>query len=285
MTNLSDTIWHKLLKRPYILARPIDIGHGTPVVCLHGIGSSGLAWQRVCRQLGDIPCRVVAFDLLGFGSSPKPEWMQYTVEDHARSVIAGLERLHLREPIVLVGHSMGCLIAVHIARLRPDLVRQLIMYEIPLYEGLPESRRYRLRRDFYYRIYNRLLRYPEFSPTNIRTIQKLAARFAGFTISQESWTPFVRSLQHTILQQTSLADLKRLEVPTDIIYGSLDILVIRGNPKVVFGEEAAHISTRVITEVHGISARASRFLARRIAEVLGYELSPPVKPHRALESK
>jgi pimeloyl-ACP methyl ester carboxylesterase len=285
MKQYTDLLWHKLLKRPYRLARTVDAGEGTPVVFLHGLGSSGAIWKRLSSLLAGLPCRMIAFDLLGFGNSPKPGWPNYSVDDHAWAVIASLDNLKLREPIVLVGHSMGCLVAVHVARLRPQLVKRLILYEMPLYEGLPESRRYQLRRDFYYRLYNRVLQYPDFSAANVRTIQKLAARFVGFEVSKEGWTPFVRSLQNTVLRQTTLTDLKRLQVPTEIIYGSLDVVVIRGKPKAVFGADAAHINTHIITDVHGVSARASRFLAARIAEALGLELQQPKRRRTAIKKK
>jgi pimeloyl-ACP methyl ester carboxylesterase len=268
MSRLPDLLWHKVLKRPYTLARTMDSGSGTPVVLLHGLGASSAVWSRLAKLLAVLPCRVITYDLLGFGASPKPDWAEYSVEDHARAVITSLDKLRLREPIILVGHSMGCLVSVHIARLRPQLVKQLILYEMPLYEGLPSGRRYQARRDFYYKIYNRVLRYPDYSPNNVRTIQKLAARFVGFTIAKQSWTPFVRSLQNTILRQATLADLKRLSVPTEIIYGSLDVVVIRGKPKHVFGKDAPHIRTSVIADIHGVSARAGKLLAKRISIAL-----------------
>jgi pimeloyl-ACP methyl ester carboxylesterase len=267
MRQYFDKLWHYTLKRPYRLVTTVDQGEGVTVLFLHGIGASSKVWQPVIRRLAGEPCRLFVCDLLGFGESSKPTWAEYSTEDHARAVIHTLAQKRVKRPIIIVGHSMGCLIAVHIARLRPDLVKQLILYEMPLYAGLPEKRRYKVRRDLYFALYNRIVKHPEFSPTNSRVIQKLAAHVVGFTISRETWIPFVRSLKNTIMQQTTLEDLKRVQVPTEAIYGSLDMVVIRGNPRQVFGE-AEHIHTQVITGRHSISVRASMTIASQVTSLL-----------------
>ena len=235
-----------------------------PVVLLHGIGVSHQVWRHVVRLLADGPYRVIAFDLLGFGQSPKPEWLNYNVDDHARAVIASLRRSHLNQPVVLVGHSMGCLVAVRIAYLRPDLVRHLILYEMPLYVGLPAGRHYTLRRDLYFKLYRLILHSPQLALAEVRSLRKAVAHLAGLRITPDIWLPFTRSLEHTIMQQTTLQDIKQLRLPIDIIYGSLDMLVIRGRPRKVFGADSTHITTYTITQKHALSWRASKFLVRRI---------------------
>jgi pimeloyl-ACP methyl ester carboxylesterase len=269
MSKLTHLLWHKFLRRPYRLATPVNAGNGAPVILLHGVASSSVSWSRTIEYLTEIPARIVAIDLLGFGESPKPEESDYDIQTHAKAVIRAIERLHLSEPSVLVGHSMGCLVAVHVAKLRPDLVKKMILYEIPLYEGLPAKRRYNLRRDLYYAMYRRIVRYPNYSPANVRALQKIVVRVMGFEVTRETWNSFVRSLKNTVMAQTTLEDMKVLKTPTEIIYGSLDMVVIRGKPKNFFGTNAEHISARSIREVHGISPRASMFLAGRIAEAVG----------------
>ena len=269
MSRLFDKFWHRTLRRPYRLGRTLDEGAGTPVVLLHGIGRTGQVWQRVVEGLERLPCRVVAFDLLGFGASPKPDWLAYDVDDHARAVIASIKRLRLGTPVVLVGHSMGCLVAVRVARLRPDLVRHLVLYQMPLYEGLPEKRRYRLQLNLYARFYRQVMRYqPGFDAENLRLAERLAQRIAGFEVTRESWQPFIQSLEHTILEQTAADDIKRLPLPMDVIYGSYDMFVIRGKLRYIFGEDNSRVTAHTIRERHIISAKASRFIVARIDAAL-----------------
>lgn len=267
--KIIDSFWHRKLKRPYKLARTIDEGQGVPVVLLHGIGRTGQVWKHIVNLLLPLGMRLVAFDLLGFGASPKPDWLLYDVDDHARAVIASIAKLHLAEPVVLVGHSMGCLVGVRVARLRPDLVSHLVLYEMPLYEGLPEKRRYRLRTDLYLKFYRRVTRYqPAFNARNVRLTDRLARKVAGFEVTGPTWQPFIKSLEHTIIEQTAADDIKELKMPMDVIYGNFDMFVIRGQPKQFFGTDAEHVAIHNIRARHVISPKASRFIVERIVAAL-----------------
>jgi len=268
--HLFDSLWHRLFKRPYNLARIVDQGDGPTVVLLHGIGRSAGVWRHVVKQLAaKNSCRVVAYDLLGFGASPKPDWPDYNIDDHATSVIASIQKLRPKQPSVLVGHSMGCLVAVRVARLRPDLVKQLVLYEMPLYDGLPNKRSYKARSALYYKLFQEITRLqPTFNPDTARLAERLAKRLVGAEINAQTWQPFVKSLQHTIMEQTAAADIKLLQMPMDVIYGSRDMLVIRGKARHIFGTDTANITAHTIRERHIISAKASKFLVERIAAAL-----------------
>jgi len=269
MISVIDRFWHQRLGRPYRLARSVDVGTGTPVVLLHGIGQSGQVWQAVVKQLAKLPVRVVAFDLLGFGGSPKPGWPTYDADDHAQAVIASIEGLRADQPVILVGHSMGCLVAVHVAKLRPDLVRHLVLYEMPLYKGLPEKLHYRFRLNLYAKFFKQIMALePTFNPETARLSERLATRIAGFEATPETWQPFVKSLEHTILAQTTAEDIKQLPMPMDVIYGRLDMFVIRGKPQHVFGSDATNIKAHTIRARHVITERAALFLVERVAAAL-----------------
>lgn len=263
-----DKFWHGSLKRPYQLAKVTDTGRGTPLVLLHGIGRTGQVWQHVAEQLAAKKQRVVAFDLLGFGASPKPDWINYSVDDHASAVIASLQKLRPVEPIILVGHSMGCLVAVRVARRRPDLIKHLVLYEMPLYEGLPNKRYYRLRTDLYFRLYKRIIKYqPTFNIETARLAERLANNVIGFHVDRAAWPAFVKSLQNTIMIQTAADDIQHLQMPMDVIYGTYDMLVIRGKTQSVFGSDQK-VTAHKVRARHSISPKASRFIVDRIEAAL-----------------
>jgi pimeloyl-ACP methyl ester carboxylesterase len=262
---IFDRFWHKTLERPYRLNVGIDAQSNAPeeIVLLHGIGRSSSIWQPLVDELQGEPYHVLAFDLLGFGDSPKPDWPQYNTEDHANAVIAAIRRSRKhRKPVVLVGHSMGCLIAVQIALQQPKLVKRLILYQLPLYEGLPNKRRYKVRKDLYYRLYERLIAEPTTaSPSRLR---RLMIKHTGLHMRPETMQPFLKSLEHTIMEQTTLSDMRNVQVPIDVIYGSRDMVVIRGKPKHIFKEISAPLETHTIRELHTVSQRAAKFIAVRI---------------------
>ncbi len=265
-----DKFWHKTLGRPYVLARAIDIaGPGQSVVLLHGIGRTSRVWDHVVYGLAARGLHIVGLDLLGFGASPKPDWPVYNTDDHADAVIATIEKLELKTPLVLVGHSMGCLVAVRVARRRPDLVKHLVLFEMPLYEGLPHSRKYRLRTELYIRFYKWVMGlHPTFDHETERFVERLASKIAGLEVTPENWQPFVRSLENTIVKQTTAEDIKQLDMPMDVIYGRFDMLVIRGEPKKFFGNEKDHIKAFTVNARHVISPSASQFLVERILAAL-----------------
>jgi pimeloyl-ACP methyl ester carboxylesterase len=296
--NWREVLWHKWLQRPFRLKQTLEIGdrRGAPVVLLHGLASTTNVWQPLITELTkpetDIidgeprpAVRLMAFDLLGHGKSPKPQWLDYVVDDHAQAVIAALRRSRLRQPAILVGHSMGCLVAVRVARLRPDLVRHLILYEMPLYAGLPEKRSYRLRLAIYFKLYNRVIAYePIFTGPGKGKAQRIAEERFGLNFTNLTWKPFINSLKHTIMEQTTAQDIKRLVQPMDVIYGTRDRLVIRGKTTVIFGSDARNITAHTVKASHNVNHRAAVFLAQRIvAAVNGTSVSQAVAKSHATE--
>lgn len=264
------SFWYGSLGRPYTLAKTYDQGRGTGVVLLHGLGRSARVWRHVTEQLltDATSFRVVTYDLLGFGASPKPSAIDYTVDDQAKAVIGQLKKLGRARPVILVGHSMGCLVAVRVAKLRPDLVRHLVLYEMPIYEGLPEKWRYQARIKTYFKIYDWVSQQnPNFNQFQQRFGDRLTSKVVGAELTPDTWQPFVRSLKNTIMQQTAAQDLPTLTMPADIIYGSRDLLVIRGKVKKILGLDSKLITQHTIKERHVISVSASRFIVERITAV------------------
>ena len=266
-----DQLWHGTFKQPYRLVKTHDHGSGPGVVLLHGIGRSGRVWQSVSNLLtmGQPACRVVAYDLLGFGESPKPEWLDYTVDDHASAVINEVTRLRGSIPVILVGHSMGCLVAVRVASLRPDLVKHLVLYEMPLYEGLPEKWSYKDRVNTYFQFYDWLTRQnPTFDDLDKRFRQRIMTRVVGSELTADTWQPFIKSLKNTVMEQSAAKDLPLLTMPADIIYGSRDMFVIKGTVQKTLGLDSKMVTTHTISERHVLSTNASKFIANRVKSAL-----------------
>jgi pimeloyl-ACP methyl ester carboxylesterase len=264
MIHLLDRFWHRLLKRPYKLALAEDAGHGEQVVLLHGIAAKGAKWRPLIEALPKDKYRVVVPDLLGFGDSPKPDWLDYTVDQHARTVLEFLKRQNARGPLTIVGHSMGCLVAVHIAKLRPRLVKHLVLYQPPLLADAPEYPRYSRRKNRYVAFFGFLAQHPALAATHGHTLWRLAKKLAGFGLTEETWTPFERSLRNTILQQQVYNELHRLKIPTDIIYGRLDFVVIRTEVKRMF-KANKNIKLHLVNQPHDINARAAAYISKVIA--------------------
>ncbi|XP_047066710.1 protein phosphatase methylesterase 1-like [Lolium rigidum] len=89
---------------------------GPVVFCLHGGGYSGLSFALAANQIKG-KARVVAMDLRGHGKSTTSDDLDLSIETLTNDVIAAIQTLYGESPpaIILVGHSMGGSVAVHVA--------------------------------------------------------------------------------------------------------------------------------------------------------------------------
>jgi pimeloyl-ACP methyl ester carboxylesterase len=99
-----------------------------PAVFLHGHGLTAHTWDLVSLALRP-QLRVFAPDLRGHGDSEWSPVMDYRVETHAADAERFLRQVSVA-PAVLVGMSLGGLIALRCAAQAGDLVRALVIVDI-----------------------------------------------------------------------------------------------------------------------------------------------------------
>ena len=101
-----------------------DEGSGTPLVFVHGVGTSGELWSEDLAGLAS-ECRVVVYDRRGYGASSESprDWGA-----HREDAVALLEALGAH-PAVVVGYSGGAMIALDLALERPDLVSRVVLLD------------------------------------------------------------------------------------------------------------------------------------------------------------
>lgn len=81
------------------------------IVFVHGLGGSFHSWWAQLEACQERGYRAVAYDQRGAGLSSKPAG-PYSVELWAEDLVRVLEALEVERPI-LVGHSVGCMVAEH----------------------------------------------------------------------------------------------------------------------------------------------------------------------------
>jgi pimeloyl-ACP methyl ester carboxylesterase len=115
------------------------LGSGSPTLLLHGLMGSNRYWGGAFDCLAENGALIVP-DLLGFGASPRPA-SGYGPEEHGRAVIESLRDLNVVEPALVVGHSLGALIAIWMAYNHPDRVRGVVAFAPPLFRDARHARR------------------------------------------------------------------------------------------------------------------------------------------------
>ncbi|MXY63484.1 MAG: alpha/beta fold hydrolase, partial [Synechococcus sp. SB0665_bin_28] len=96
-----------------------------PLVLIHGFAAAAGHWRANAPAFAAAGWRVYGLDLLGFGASGQP----FLVQDNrtwAQQVLHLIEQ-RIREPVVIVGHSLGALVGLTAAAARPELVKALVL--------------------------------------------------------------------------------------------------------------------------------------------------------------
>jgi lipase len=116
MTHVSST---DLCLHRYGPPKPMQ------VLALHGLAGHGRRWRALAdRCLADIA--IGAPDLIGHGRSP---WSAPWTVDANVQALATLIECETEEPVLVVGHSFGGMIALQLAAARPDLVSGLVLLD------------------------------------------------------------------------------------------------------------------------------------------------------------
>jgi pimeloyl-ACP methyl ester carboxylesterase len=115
-------------------------GKGKVVILLHGFVSSSKYWNGIQPRLTRMGYRVITIDLLGFGHAPKPKDSDYSYDEHIAHISDAVASLKLRRPFVIVGHSLGALLAARYARQHERSVESLVLLHPPIYRDREQVR-------------------------------------------------------------------------------------------------------------------------------------------------
>ena len=96
------------------------------IVLLHGKNFSGYYWEKLAKDLKDKGYRVIIPDQIGFGKSSKPRSYQYNFSQLALNTKNLLGSINVTKAII-VGHSMGGMLATTFAYEYPSVTDKLIL--------------------------------------------------------------------------------------------------------------------------------------------------------------
>jgi len=225
------------------------LGSGPTVLMLHGIGGGHLSFAPQVESLASSGYRAVAWDMPGYGHSAPIE--PYTFKGLAESCITLIEGLRC-EDVVLVGHSMGGMVAQEVVARRPGLVSRLVLCGTSASFGKPDGD---WQREF---IAQRT------APLDAgRTMAQLAEQLVPQMVGPGSLPEGVRLAQHCMSQVNPStyrralealvtfdrrANLGNIHVPTLLIAGEHD----RNAPAAVMKKMSQAIIGSTYFEMRGI---------------------------------
>lgn len=123
--------------------REAGTGPGLPLILLHGIGSNADSWVGQLRAFAP-ERRVIAWNAPGYGESTRLREPSPVAHDYGQALCDLLDELGI-ERCVLVGQSLGAIMATAATRIAPERIAALVLaspatgYDVPRGGELPET--------------------------------------------------------------------------------------------------------------------------------------------------
>lgn len=271
--NWRTRFLHRFLRRPIRLKVAYDTKNKHPrltVIFLHGISATSATWRTTIRQLSANPdfenVRFIALDLLGFGKSLQANWLDYDYLDYEKALDNTLKHLKISSPIVLIGHSMGSLIAANYAvdyNSNFNLVN-LILVSPPV---LMSEELAKLPDKVYTKSYGSLYRLAKDEPA-IEVVANFVQRFSSFSSRYIKTPAFERSMDNIILNPNNYHTFTRIKIPTLILHGHFDPLVMRSNLKKIATANSQYVRFTSVIGHHDISTQKRNKIMIELKRIL-----------------
>ena len=248
----------RMLRLPSgVSIRAVECGDeaAPPILLYPGWACSVYTFRFVLPALAEMGYRVIAVDPKGHGMSDKPLGRgQYTGEAIAADAVDIFDALALDNPVI-GGHSLGAVLAMHVAAQRGASIRALLLYSPVGYRGVPGLTMYRLLSPGFMRwlfpyvawrwIADITLRigYGEIGKPLARDVDEYWAptQFPEFTLA-------IRDLLHQFdFGRGNPFRLDTIAHPSLVLYGTRDRLMDPG----VTAKDAAGIADAVVREIPG----------------------------------
>ena len=114
-------------------------GSGDPVVFLAGLQGSTKYWGNAFDGLAG-EHRLIFVDALGFGRSPWPRDIAYTLDDQLAALRRTLQAKGATTNVTLVAHSFGTIIAAAYAARHPGEVSRVVLLGTPIFADEQQAR-------------------------------------------------------------------------------------------------------------------------------------------------
>lgn len=220
-STVKNTVKYQVLKKPLALKKRHDFCASKhpklTVIMLHGIASSAGTYEHALihleknAALRDI--RFITLDWLGHGKSHASKKLEYTISEQIRALNTTIKSLRIDTPIILMGHSMGTILATHFNNKYPKVAQGMILISAPIYS--PED-----------------LKNPQLEE-GMKAFTAAVARYQKKFVESKQ---FLASMDNVIKNDTNYDAFLNISVPTTIFYGAEDNYIAPQNIRAVAKE-------------------------------------------------
>lgn len=234
--------------------------NGKSIILFHGKNFNGYYWKDIIPALTDKGYRVIVPDQLGWGRSDKPD-LHYSFHMLANNNRLLLDSLKI-DKVVVVGHSMGGMLATRFALMFPGKTSKLVL-ENPI--GLEDYKTfvpYQSTGELYqkestatYQSYKKYQQsyYPVWKPEYEQYVRAQAEALSDPAFDRIAWVNAIT--YQMIYEQPVVYEFEKLKVPTLLIIGQLDKTVVGKNllteaQKNIFGQYP-HLGKKTRQKIRG----------------------------------
>ena len=208
--------------------------NGKNILLFHGKNFNGFYWKDVIPALAAKGYRVIVPDQVGWGRSGKPD-LHYSFHTLASNNKLLLDSLGIKNTVVL-GHSMGGMLATRFTLMYPEMVTKLVL-ENPI--GLedyktfvsyqPLEKLFANEKNATYESYKKYQQsyYPQWKPAYEQYVQAQAESLKDTGFTHIAWVNAVT--YQMIYEQPVVYELDRIKVPTLLMIGQEDRTVVGKN--------------------------------------------------------
>lgn len=204
------------------------------VVLIHGIASESGAFKNALAYLEGTTSmrnvRFVTFDLLGWGVSKKSDKLNYNYTEQLEALHNSIEKLKIKTPLVLIGHSMGTFIVTRYADTYKRTVRELILISPPIYTLEDMA-----------------------SPLFESAINIFKNKLSESDHSVVNSRSFINSMKYIVLNKQNYKTLANIKTPTVMIWGELDAIIASYNIPKILKENPKYLTAIQAPSGHGIT--------------------------------
>lgn len=230
---ISLSIENKTARMAYMDVAP-EKPNGETIILFHGKNFNGYYWKNVIPMLTEKGYRLVIPDQVGWGKSDKAD-LHYSFHMLASNNKVLLDSLRIDKVIVL-GHSMGGMLAIRFALMFPSITQKLIL-EDPI--GLedyktfvsyqPLSNIFNTERSATYESYKKYQQtyYPEWKPEYEQYVQAQATDLGKPGFEKTAWCNALT--YQMIYEQPVIYEIQDISVPVLVVIGEADRTIVGKN--------------------------------------------------------